>query len=391
MSLFNLSRKAARSPLLCSAPFRSLATAAAAAPSKKAPTAVVLMNLGGPKDLDAVHPFLLNLFSDGDLIPIPFQKYSAKFIAARRTPKIQTQYAQIGGGSPIHAWTELQGKLLEERLDKLSPQTAPHKSYIAFRYASPLTPETVAQMQKDGISRAVALTLYPQYSCSTTGSSLNELWKTLKHMDPESKIAWSVVDRFPTHPGLVEVFAKHIEASLMTYPEHERKDVVLLFSAHSLPMDIVNRGDPYPQEVAATVQRVMERLGHSNPFRLIWQSQVGPRPWLGPKTDAVLEGYARLGKKNLLMIPIAFVSDHVETLFEVDIEYGELAKEHGITGFKRVESLNADPMFIDAMADIVATHIKRGKPVSTQMPLRCPLCTNEKCGESKQFFASQQL
>ncbi|KAJ3164248.1 hypothetical protein HDU88_005560 [Geranomyces variabilis] len=370
------------------APFaRRLATAAPAKP----PTAVVLMNLGGPKDLDAVHPFLLNLFSDGDLIPIPFQKYAARVIAARRTPKIQEQYAQIGGGSPIHAWTELQGKMLEKRLDELSPASAPHKSYIAFRYAAPLTPDTIAEMQKDGITRAVALTLYPQYSCSTTGSSLNELWRNLKEMDPQEKIQWSVVDRFPTHPGLVEVFARHIEDSLKTYPPEERDSVVLLFSAHSLPMDIVNRGDPYPQEVAATVSRVMDRLGHKNPFRLIWQSQVGPRPWLGPKTDAVLEGYARLGQKNLLMIPIAFVSDHVETLFEVDLEYGHLAKEKGLTGYKRVESLNADPLFIEAMADIVKSHIAENKPVSTQLPLRCPMCTNEKCGESKRFFQNQRF
>ncbi|KAI8824165.1 uncharacterized protein EV422DRAFT_519155 [Fimicolochytrium jonesii] len=367
---------------------RRLATVAQ---STKPPTAVVLMNLGGPKDLDSVHSFLHNLFSDGDLIPIPFQSYAAKFIAKRRTPKIQEQYAQIGGGSPIHMWTERQAKMLEERLDKASPATAPHKSYVAFRYTAPMTEETIHAMQRDGVQRAVALTLYPQYSCSTTGSSLNELWRNLKDLDPDQKIKWSVVDRFPTHPGLVETFARHIEKSLATYPESERKDVVLLFSAHSLPMDVVNRGDPYPQEVAATVQAVMERLGHSNPYRLIWQSQVGPKPWLGPKPDAVLEGYAKLGRKNLLMVPIAFVSDHIETLFEVDVEYGHLAKEKGITGFKRVESLNDDPIFIDAMADIVQTHLAGNKPVSNQLPLRCPLCTNEKCGEQKEFFKGQRL
>ncbi|RKO83539.1 hypothetical protein BDK51DRAFT_20306, partial [Blyttiomyces helicus] len=266
--------------------------------------------------------------------------------------------------------------------------TAPHKSYIAFRYAPPLTPETLEEMKNDGIERAVALTMYPQYSCSTTGSSLNELWKHSKELDPQNKIQWSVIDRWPTHKGLVEVFAQHIEKSLLEYPESERKDVVLLFSAHSLPMSVVNRGDPYPQEVAATVQHVMERLGHSNPFRLIWQSQVGPSAWLGPKTDAVIEGYAKQGKKHLLAVPIAFVSDHVETLFEVDIEYGHLAKEKGID-LRRVESLNADPVFIDALASIVKTHLRSKKPTSTQLPLRCPLCTNEKCGQTKAFFAKQ--
>ncbi|KAI9090986.1 hypothetical protein DFS34DRAFT_643774 [Phlyctochytrium arcticum] len=362
---------------------------ASVAVQSKPPTAVVLMNLGGPKTLDDVQPFLKNLFSDGDLIPIPFQQYSAKWIARRRTPSIQEQYAQIGGGSPINMWTEKQGKLLEKKLDEISSETAPHKSYIAFRYTSPLTNETLSEMQKDNVERAVAFSLYPQYSCSTTGSSLNELWKQLQVQDQQNKIRWSVVDRWPTHAGLIEAFAQRIEKGLLEYPENERKDVVLLFSAHSLPMSVVNRGDPYPQEVAATVQRVMERLKFSNPYRLIWQSQVGPRPWLGPKTDQVLEGYARLGKRNLLVVPIAFVSDHVETLFEIDVEYGHLAKEKGITGFKRVESLNDDPLFINAMADLLKAHLSADKPVSTQLSLRCPLCENEKCGKQKEFFEDQ--
>jgi ferrochelatase len=132
----------------------------------------------------------------------------------------------------------------------------------------------------------------------------------------------------------------------------------------------------------------MERLGFSNPYRLVWQSQVGPSAWLGPKTDQVIEGYAKQGKKNLLAVPIAFVSDHVETLFELDIEYGELAKEKGI-GFKRVESLNDDPTFIDSMADILAKHLKQEHPTSTQLSLRCPLCINERCGKTKHFFAQQ--
>ncbi|KAL2919572.1 ferrochelatase hem15 [Polyrhizophydium stewartii] len=361
-------------------------TAAAATPPPK--TALLLMNMGGPHTLQEVEPFLFRLFSDKDLIPIPFQSQLAPWIAKRRTPKIQDQYAQIGGGSPIRMWTERQGQLVEKLMDKLSPETAPHKSYVAFRYAPPLTDEALQSMKRDGVQRAVALTLYPQYSCSTTGSSLNELWKNLQQIDPDNSIRWSVVDRFPTHPKLA--FARHIEAALSEYPESERKDVVLLFSAHSLPMSVVNRGDPYPGEVAATVHSIMNRLGHSNPYRLVWQSQVGPAEWLGPKTDATIEGYAKQGKKHLLAIPIAFVSDHVETLFELDIEYGHLAKEKGI-GFKRVESLNDDPIFIEALADVVREHLAKGDAVSTQMPLRCPSCTNATCGKTKSFFAQQTV
>ncbi|KAJ3173920.1 ferrochelatase hem15 [Irineochytrium annulatum] len=303
------------------------------------------MNMGGPETLKEVQPFLHNLFSDGDLIPLPMQSMLAPWIARRRTPQIQDQYAKIGGGSPIKHWTRRQGLLLEQLMDKISPKTGPHKSYVAFRYAEPLTEVALDQMKQDGVTNAVALSLYPQYSCSTTGSSLNQIWRKLKVLDPEGSIKWSVIDRWPTNELLVEVcsvspwmkradamktFARHIEASLKEYPESERKDVVLLFSAHSLPMSVVNRGDTYPGEVAATVNAVMQRLGHKNPYRLVWQSQVGPSAWLGPQTSHAIEGYGKQSKhakKNLLLIPIAFVSDHIETLFELDVEYGHLAEK----------------------------------------------------------------
>jgi len=170
--------------------------------------------------------------------------------------------------------------------------------------------------------------------------------------------------------------------------------VVLLFSAHSLPMEIVNRGDPYPMEVASTVTAVITRLreltGHESPYRLVWQSQVGPKPWLGMKTPDALKGLAKNGRKDVILIPIAFTSDHIETLFELDHEYGKEAKELGINLY-RAESLNGSPTFIRALADIVAEHIKdvssgsRGK-ANTQMMLRCPGCTNETCARQKQWF-----
>ncbi len=197
-----------------------------------------------------MEPFLYNLFSDKDLIPLPFQPFLAPWIAKRRTPKIIEQYAAIGGGSPIRMWTEKQGLELARKMDLLSPGTgilselilAPHKSYVAFRYAAPLTGEALKEIKDDGVERAVAFTLYPQYSCSTTGSSLNELHRVAKEMDPSNTIKWSVIDRWATHPGLIETFSKHIEKSLDEYPPAERKNVVILFSAHSLPMSVVNRG-----------------------------------------------------------------------------------------------------------------------------------------------------
>lgn len=275
-------------------------------------------------------------------------------------------------------------------------------------------------MKADGIKRAVVFTQYPQYSCSTTGSSLNELYRCLKQSDPENQIKWSVIDRWNTHPGFIKAVAGRINEKLAEYSAEERDDVVLLFSAHSLPMSIVNRGDPYPAEVAATVDRVMNYLQFKNPHRLVWQSQVGPSPWLGPQTGDAIKKYGAMGKKNVLVVPIAFTSDHIETLFELDIEYGKEAHEvscnltlgkvtgfadgndalrskclvslqAGVTGFKRSESLNDDPTFIEAMADIVQAHLKSGKVTTPLMSLRCPSCTNNYCAEQKEFFANQKL
>jgi ferrochelatase len=151
-------------------------------------------------------------------------------------------------------------------------------------------------------------------------------------------------------------------------------------------MSVVNRGDPYPAEVAATVHAVMAQLGNRNPYRLCWQSQVGPSAWLGPQTSDCIKGYHKQGKNDLLLVPIAFTSDHIETLFELDLEYLEEAKELGMTGVKRAESLNGSPIFVRALADLVADHLKSGKPCSEQMLLRCPGCTNATCGQAKEYF-----
>lgn len=240
---------------------------------------MVFMNMGGPSTTTEVEDFLSRLFvcfhadvirvklantsasvqADGDLIPLGrFQSYLGPLIARRRTPKIQKQYSDIGGGSPIRKWSEYQCEEMCKLLDKMSPETAPHKPYVAFRYAAPLTETMYNQLLADGFGngkggRAVAFTQYPQYSCSTTGSSLNELWKWRNRLEgdrgngdtgPAGSIQWSVIDRWPAHSGLVEAFAQNIEAQLATYSEERRKQVVLLFSAHSLPMSVVNRGRP---------------------------------------------------------------------------------------------------------------------------------------------------
>ncbi|CAO3676205.1 unnamed protein product [Rhizopus stolonifer] len=353
----------------------------------KPPTAIVLTNMGGPKTLDDVQGFLLNLFSDRDIMHLPFQNYAAKFISMRRTPQIKEQYDAIGGGSPILHWTRKQGEAMEKILDEISPETAPHKHYIAFRYVEPFTKTALEEMKADKVKRAILFSQYPQYSCSTTGSSINELHRRIVELGMENDIQWSLIDRWPTHPGFIETTAKKIEQKLAEYSEEERKEAIIMFSAHSLPMSVVNRGDPYPAEVAATVDRVMNQLKQRYPYRLCWQSQVGPKAWLGPQTSEALKGFAKRGQKNIVVVPIAFTSDHIETLFELDREYAEEAKELGITGWKRVDALNDDPMFTNAMAQIVKEHMDQGKAISNQWPLRCPGCKFETCGHSRDFFS----
>ncbi|KAL1974528.1 hypothetical protein VTN31DRAFT_4732 [Thermomyces dupontii] len=357
--------------------------------------------MGGPSTTDEVEDFLSRLFADGDLIPLgSLQKYLGPLIARRRTPKIQQQYSEIGGGSPIRKWSEYQCAEMCKILDEISPETAPHKPYVAFRYAKPLTEEMYQRLFEDGFGRgrggrAVAFTQYPQYSCSTTGSSLNELWKWRTRLEgrragesEEGTIQWSVIDRWPAHSGLVEAFAQRIEERLATYPEERRNNVLLLFSAHSLPMSVVNRGDPYPAEVGATVQAVMQRLGFSNPYRLCYQSQVGPSAWLGAQTSDTVENYVKKGYTDIILIPIAFTSDHIETLYELDREVIGGVNQPGVT---RIESLNGSPTFIRALAEIARDHLRSGEPCSPQLPLRCQDCRSERCLQQKKFFAGEQL
>ena len=363
------------------------------------PTAVLMMNLGGPGSQDEVYPFLRRLFADREIIELPVPAkiqldYFGPWVAKRRTPKIQEQYNEMpfGGGSPIKYYTEEQGKAMVKHLDRISPTTAPHKFYIGFRYAAPMTEDSLAEMKKDGVTRAIAFTQYPQFSCATTGSSLNELWRQIIAGGYENDFEWSVIDRWPTHPGLVKSFADCIQEGLQGFEPEDRDDVVILFSAHSLPMKFIDRGDPYPQEVGATVGRVMEELGLCNSYRLVWQSKVGPSQWLGMQTDDALKGLARIQRKNVLIVPIAFTSDHVETLYEIDIEYKEEAEELGLH-MLRAPSLNLKPEFTETMAEIVASHLRSEAPyplpTTKQYPLRCPGCTNQACADSKEFFGRQ--
>lgn len=336
-------------------------------------TGVVFMNMGGPSKVSETYDFLLRLFSDQDLIPLGyFQKAIAKFIAGRRTPLISKNYAEIGGGSPIRRWSELQCKQACEILDKTSPETAPHKPYVAFRYANPLTEETLSQMLKDGITRAVAFSQYPQFSYSTTGSTMNELYRKTLELDPQRTIEWSFIDRWPKQKSFVEAFAGHIEDKINEFPQDVRDEVIVVFSAHSLPMEIINRGDSYPAEVAASVYAVMEKLDFKYPYRLVWQSKVGPKPWLGGQTAKIVGKLEKKDEvKGIVLVPIAFTLDHIETLHELDIELIEESTYP--EKIKRAESLNGNKVFIQGLADLVKAHLESGELYSKQLELDCLL------------------
>jgi ferrochelatase len=348
-------------------------------PGDKAPMGIVLLNMGGPRTLEEVGPFLLELFEDREIIQLPAQRWLGPFIARRRTPSVTKLYEGIGGGSPILHWTEVQGQGMVERLDRLSPETAPHRFYVAFRYVHPFSEDALTQMKADGVKRAIAFTQYPHYSCATTGSSLNELWRVAGKLGMANDFQWSVIDRWPTHPGFIRAMTRTVEAGLSQFTGEEREDVLLLFSAHSLPLSIIDRGDPYPQEIGASVHEVMKEGGFTNEYLLSYQSEVGPVRWLGASTERVVRELGAKGKKKVLVIGIAFTSDHIETLSEIDIEYAHLARQVGITQFKRAPALNGEPLFQDALADIVLEHLKSGRACSTQYGLRCPGCTNPQC------------
>jgi ferrochelatase len=345
----------------------------------KVKTGIVMMNLGGPASLDEVEPFLLELFADREIIQLPFQRWLGPFIARRRAPKVRGLYQNIGGGSPILRYTEAQGRGMVERLDRTAPDTAPHGFYVAFRYVRPKSEDALRAMATDGVERAVAFTQYPQFSCSTTGSSLNELWRAADRTGLRDAFEWSIIDRWPVHEGFIAAMADTVREGLEQFDPADRDRVLLLFSAHSLPLDVIDRGDSYPQEIGASVQAVVERLGRPNPYLLAYQSEVGPVRWLGPSTERVIQRLGARGQKHLLVVPIAFTSDHIETLSELDREYGEVAHRVGITHYKRTPALNDRPGFIEALADIVREHLAGGHPYGPLYRTRCPGCVNPQC------------
>lgn len=304
--------------------------------------AVVLMNLGGPDSLDAVQPFLQNLFSDPDIFKIPLvQKPLAKFISKKRAPKVIEEYKLIGGRSPIGYWTELQRKMLEERLNS---NELIFKVFVAMRYWKPLTSEVIQEIEKEYFEKIVLLPLYPQYSISTTGSSINE-WKRL-YKGPNEKLI--VINNFYQNENYLKAINERIDQALNSF-ECNKDEIYFLFSAHGVPVSYIKKGDPYQKEIEETVQLVMSKRNFSNSYTLAYQSKVGPMKWLEPSTASEIEKLIQSGIKNLLVIPIAFVSDHIETLYELDIEYRKIAEGAGAEKYVVMKGLNDSRLFIEAL------------------------------------------
>ncbi|WP_338441225.1 ferrochelatase [Synechococcus elongatus IITB4] len=313
---------------------------------------VLLLNLGGPERLEDVGPFLYNLFADPEIIRLPFpwlQKPLAWLISSLRTRKSQENYKQIGGGSPLRRITEEQAAALRQSLSDRGQEV---QVYIGMRYWHPFTEEAIAQIKADGIERLVILPLYPQFSISTSGSSFR-LLQRLRDRDPElQKIDCVVVPSWYERSGYLQAMADLIAQEIDKLEQPEQGHV--FFSAHGVPVSYVEEaGDPYQQEIEDCTRKIMETLGRSNPWTLAYQSRVGPVEWLQPYTEDALEELAEKGVKDLVVVPISFVSEHIETLEEIDIEYREIAEEAGIERFLRVPALNTHPLFIQDLSDLV--------------------------------------
>ncbi len=322
---------------------------------------VVLFQLGGPDSLDAIEPFLYNLFCDPDIIDFPLarigRKPLAKLISASRARKVQHHYAVIGGYSPIRKHTERQAQALEA---ELRGQGLDARCFVAMRYWHPFTREAIAQIESAQCDAIVLLPLYPQYSTTTTGSSLNEWRRQYGGAAPVH-----CVQAFYRDTTYLDAVLEKINDALWRFPFPERPEII--FSAHSVPVAVIEKGDPYQRQIEQTVQRLMARGGWCNSYQLCYQSKVGASKWLQPSLHHTLQQLAKQQVREACVVPIAFVSDHVETLGEIDHEAREYAMELGFSQFEMTAGLNDSAKFIEALAGMVQQAVSQ--PVRSAIQL----------------------
>jgi ferrochelatase len=320
--------------------------------------AIILFQLGGPDSQAAVEPFLYRLFCDPDIINFPgaflARKPLAKLISTTRSKIVRQHYAEIGGGSPIRRLTEQQAQALQA---ELRPYISA-RTIVAMRYWHPDTQEAIATLESTPFDELVLLPLYPHYSFATTGSSLKE-WNRLY----KAQVPVHVVDHFYDHPDYIAAIVERVNGVLQELPNPD--EVHLLFSAHGLPIALVEKGDPYPKQIQETVQLVRELGAWPNPHALCFQSRVGPQKWLQPSLPDTIEKLARSGIKRVLVIPVSFLTEHIETLHEINIEAREQAESSGISQFLMMPALNDSPLLIRALADLVLRSVGKRNGVSS--------------------------
>ncbi len=305
---------------------------------------VILLNLGGPERISEVVPFLYNLFSDRDIIrlgPKPLQKPLAWLIAHKRAGKSRRNYSLIGGGSPLTRITLEQERALQETLQA----DGMYKVVTAMRYWQPRAVSALKKLTEERISKMIALPLYPQYSSATTGSSFADLRREISAAGLSCTLR--EIDSWQNHPLYVSCLAQYITEGLAGFPG---RDATIVYSAHSLPAELVEKGDPYVDQLKETIQGLEQNTGHRG--ILCFQSRSGPVRWLAPSTPETLRKLAGQGCKNVLMVPLSFVSDHVETLYEINILYRKMAAELGMR-LESTRSLNTDPTFIECLRALV--------------------------------------
>jgi ferrochelatase len=308
---------------------------------------IVLFQLGGPDTLDAIQPFLFNLFCDPDIIDFPFARIGrrplAKLISSTRAKRVEHHYSVIGGGSPIRRFTETQARALEQALQALGVNA---RCFVAMRYWHPFTAEAVAQLQAADCDEVVLLPLYPHYSSTTVGSSLNEWNRRYRGKAPVR-----LIGSFYRDEAYLDALVEKIAEALEHFPA--KRDPEIVFSAHSLPQSIIDKGDPYQRQIQETVELLMRRGGWPNRHRLCYQSKVGASKWLQPSLHRTLRDLAAEQVRDVCIVPVSFVSDHVETLGEIDHEAREEAAELGFRQFEMTGGLNDSPRFISALAGLV--------------------------------------
>jgi ferrochelatase len=315
---------------------------------------IVLFQLGGPDTLEAIEPFLYNLFCDPDIIDFPFarigRKALAKLISTTRSRKVQHHYSVIGGGSPIRRFTEQQALALQSRLHESGIDA---RCFVAMRYWHPFTAEAITELEAAGCDEVVLLPLYPHHSSTTTGSSLNE-WNRLYRGD----LPVHTVGAFYKNDLYLEALVEKIDEALSRFSDPGSPEII--FSAHSVPVSVIERGDPYQHQIEETVELLGHRGGWTNSHRLCYQSKVGASKWLQPSLHRALRDLSQAKVREVCIVPIAFVSDHVETLGEIDHEAREEAAQLGIEKFEMTSGLNDSPVFIAALAELVATALGVG-------------------------------